>query len=138
MAELSRATDEAEAQGTCVRALVVINPGNPTSQQLNEATMTEIVRFCETRGMVLMADEVYQENMYVVGGLVFCCFWRGWLALLFRTVVSFLHRVSIHGHLLLYTSTTPFPSFPIKAENVFCLVALQYVARTVELIIWQR
>lgn len=42
------------------RALVVINPGNPTGQCLDVDTMRDIVRLCERERLVLMADEVYQ------------------------------------------------------------------------------
>ncbi|KAK4540909.1 hypothetical protein RGQ29_031810 [Quercus rubra] len=46
-------------------ALVVINPGNPTGQVLGEKNQREIVEFCRKEGLVLLADEVYQENVYV-------------------------------------------------------------------------
>ena len=62
--ELQRAVDEGRAAGKNVRALVVINPGNPTGQVLDEADMREVVRFCEREGIILLADEVYQENVY--------------------------------------------------------------------------
>jgi alanine transaminase len=45
--------------------LVVINPGNPTGQVLAEGNQREIVEFCKKEGLVLLADEVYQENVYV-------------------------------------------------------------------------
>eukprot|EP00941_MAST-03F_sp_MAST-3F-sp1_P003575 g3575.t1 len=64
VAELRRAVDEATAKGVTVRGLVVINPGNPTSQQLQLEAMKDVVRFCIEKGLVLMADEVYQENLY--------------------------------------------------------------------------
>ena len=62
--ELIRSTEEAVAKGISVRALVIINPGNPTSAQLNKEQMIAVVNFCEDRSIVLMADEVYQENLY--------------------------------------------------------------------------
>ena len=37
---------------------MVINPGNPTSQVLDEQNMKEIVRFCVREGICLLADEV--------------------------------------------------------------------------------
>jgi bifunctional pyridoxal-dependent enzyme with beta-cystathionase and maltose regulon repressor activities len=40
------------------RALVIINPGNPTGQCLPRETMVEILSFCAERGLLLMADEV--------------------------------------------------------------------------------
>ena len=64
MSELERVADEAAQRGVAARGLVVINPGNPTSQQLSRAAMEDVVRFCRDRGLVLLADEVYQENLY--------------------------------------------------------------------------
>jgi aspartate/methionine/tyrosine aminotransferase len=62
--ELQRALAEAKKAGTRVRALAVINPGNPTGQCLTEADMRGILKLCAQEGMVLLADEVYQENVY--------------------------------------------------------------------------
>jgi len=47
-----------------VRALVVINPGNPTGSCLSRENMIEIVKFCVEKKIVLLADEVYQDNIY--------------------------------------------------------------------------
>ena len=47
-----------------MRALVVINPGNPTGQCLSRANQEEIVRLCAQHGVLLIADEVYQDNVY--------------------------------------------------------------------------
>ncbi|KAI0566850.1 alanine transaminase [Gracilaria domingensis] len=63
--ELKKSLYEARKEGTDVRAIVVINPGNPTGQVLSEANMRDIVRFCGTEKLVIMADEVYQKNVYV-------------------------------------------------------------------------
>jgi hypothetical protein len=57
---LRRAADA----GAGARALVVINPGNPTGQSLPEEVVEGILRFAAAEGLVLMADEVYQENIY--------------------------------------------------------------------------
>mmetsp|Transcript_21091 Transcript_21091/g.59340 ORF Transcript_21091/g.59340 Transcript_21091/m.59340 type:complete len:499 (+) Transcript_21091:92-1588(+) len=51
-------------RGVTPRALVVINPGNPTGQVLARSDMEGLVEFCAKRNLVLMADEVYQENVY--------------------------------------------------------------------------
>ncbi|KAJ2756027.1 alanine transaminase, partial [Coemansia nantahalensis] len=64
VADLERALREARADGVDVRALVVINPGNPTGGCLEEANVEEVVRFCERERLVLLADEVYQTNIY--------------------------------------------------------------------------
>ncbi|KAJ2455247.1 alanine transaminase [Coemansia sp. RSA 2336] len=62
--DLKRALAEARSQGTDVRALAVINPGNPTGGCLLEDNIAEIVRFCEQEKLVILADEVYQTNIY--------------------------------------------------------------------------
>eukprot|EP00249_Psilotum_nudum_P015029 c25128_g1_i2 orf=531-2000(-) len=54
----------ARSAGINVRALVVINPGNPTGQVLSEENQRDVVQFCKDEGLVLLADEVYQENIY--------------------------------------------------------------------------
>lgn len=64
---LEESLAKATAAGTIVRGLVIINPGNPTGQVLNEAGMQEIVQFCVDHGICLMADEVYQENVWKKG-----------------------------------------------------------------------
>eukprot|EP01125_Pyxidicula_operculata_P010808 TRINITY_DN355_c1_g3_i2.p1 TRINITY_DN355_c1_g3~~TRINITY_DN355_c1_g3_i2.p1 ORF type:complete len:503 (-),score=100.60 TRINITY_DN355_c1_g3_i2:272-1780(-) len=63
--ELTRSVKEARASGIVPRALVVINPGNPTGSCLPRKNMEDIVRFCAKENILLMADEVYQENVYV-------------------------------------------------------------------------
>ncbi|GIL81466.1 hypothetical protein Vretimale_1026 [Volvox reticuliferus] len=55
----------ARASGSCVRAMVVINPGNPTGQCLSYQNMRDILSFCREEQLVLIADEVYQANIYV-------------------------------------------------------------------------
>ncbi|BEJ11659.1 hypothetical protein CspHIS471_0201190 [Cutaneotrichosporon sp. HIS471] len=47
-----------------LKALVVINPGNPTGSCLSEADMREIVQLCYDESLLLLADEVYQNNVY--------------------------------------------------------------------------
>ena len=45
--ELERSLNEARGQGINVRALAVINPGNPTGQCLDPSGISEIVKFAE-------------------------------------------------------------------------------------------
>ncbi len=47
-----------------MRALVVINPGNPTGGVLGRENQNDVVQFCEKNKLVLIADEVYQTNVY--------------------------------------------------------------------------
>ncbi|KEG06131.1 alanine aminotransferase [Trypanosoma grayi] len=68
VADLASAYDECVAQRKATpRVLVVINPGNPTGGVLERGVMEAVAKFCCDRGMVLMADEVYQENIYAEG-----------------------------------------------------------------------
>lgn len=61
---MQRSYDEAAKKGVDTRALVIINPGNPTGQCLTESNMREIVDFCHRNKVILLADEVYQTNIY--------------------------------------------------------------------------
>ena len=45
----------------------MINPGNPTGQVLSYDNIKEIIQFAKDEGLFLMADEVYQENVYREG-----------------------------------------------------------------------
>jgi len=62
--ELERAYEEAKKKGIHSRALVVINPNNPTGTTLTRENMQEILKFCHSHNLLLLADEVYQENIY--------------------------------------------------------------------------
>lgn len=64
VSELERALADARAKGTTVRAIAIINPGNPTGQCLTASNMRDIVRFCAHNGLIILADEVYQTNVY--------------------------------------------------------------------------
>ncbi|CAN7078009.1 unnamed protein product [Brassica oleracea var. botrytis] len=61
---LRQSVSQAHSQGISVRAMVIINPGNPTGQCLSEANLREILRFCYSEKLVLLGDEVYQQNIY--------------------------------------------------------------------------
>eukprot|EP00850_Spirogloea_muscicola_P000415 SM000002S05495 [mRNA] locus=s2:50034:52030:- [translate_table: standard] len=67
ISELDKQLEAAVSAGTAVRALVVINPGNPTGQVLAEENQRHVVEFCRDHDLVLLADEVYQENVYATG-----------------------------------------------------------------------
>ncbi len=63
-ADVDRAASEATAKGIEVRAIVIINPGNPTGSLLDRSTMESIVKVCEKHDLALLADEVYQSNLH--------------------------------------------------------------------------
>jgi alanine transaminase len=64
---LTAAVATARRAGQCVRALCVINPGNPTGQCLSRSNQEDVLRLCAAEGIVLLADEVYQDNVYAAG-----------------------------------------------------------------------
>jgi len=70
-AELERALEKARSEGTTVKGIVVINPGNPTGAILPEASVRDVLDFAEENGLVVIADEVYQENVYGAGFVSF-------------------------------------------------------------------
>ncbi|XP_075527938.1 alanine aminotransferase 1 [Dermacentor variabilis] len=64
--ELERSLNEAKK--VCnPRGLVVINPGNPTGSVLTEQNIKQVVEFAYKHKLFLMADEVYQHNIYAEG-----------------------------------------------------------------------
>jgi len=56
---------KAKAEGTNVKAICVINPGNPTGAVLDRANIAMIIEFAKAHGLSILADEVYQENIYL-------------------------------------------------------------------------
>lgn len=64
VAELERAHAEAVSSGVRPRGLVVINPGNPTGGCMPAETVRAVAQFAADKGLVLLADEVYQENVW--------------------------------------------------------------------------
>ncbi|KAJ1641069.1 pyridoxal phosphate-dependent transferase [Pavlovales sp. CCMP2436] len=63
-ATLQASVDAARVAGKNPRACVIINPGNPVGNVFTRETLESIVRFCLKERLVLLADEVYQENVY--------------------------------------------------------------------------
>lgn len=61
---MAKAVDEARSKQIDVRALVVINPGNPTGNCLSEENIRDVLRLAHEKRLVVLADEVYQVNIY--------------------------------------------------------------------------
>jgi alanine transaminase len=55
----------AVSEGTDVRAIVVINPGNPTGASLTPEDIASVIKFAAEKQLVVMADEVYQTNIFI-------------------------------------------------------------------------
>merc|ERR1719232_1430193 len=62
--ELESKLSKAKSQGLEVKALAMINPGNPSGNVMTHCDLQIIVEFCAANGIVLLADEVYQTNVY--------------------------------------------------------------------------
>ncbi|XP_060099130.1 alanine aminotransferase 2-like [Heteronotia binoei] len=64
--ELRRAVREARKH--ChPRALCIINPGNPTGQVQSRKCIEDVIHFAWEEQLFLLADEVYQDNIYAKG-----------------------------------------------------------------------
>jgi len=61
--ELRRSFKEGKEKSD-IRAIVVINPGNPTGSVLTEQNIVEILDFANENNLLVIADEVYQHNVY--------------------------------------------------------------------------
>lgn len=73
MEELERCLKETRDNGINVVSFVLINPGNPTGAVLSKEAVQDVVRFCSKHNLVLIADEVYQENVYDEGAEFYSC-----------------------------------------------------------------
>ena len=50
-----------------MKAICVINPGNPTGSVIDAENIGMILEFARAHGLAVLADEVYQENIYLRG-----------------------------------------------------------------------
>ncbi|NXG01397.1 ALAT2 aminotransferase, partial [Sakesphorus luctuosus] len=66
VAELRRAVTEGRRH-CCPRVLCIINPGNPTGQVQSRECIEDVIKFAYEENLFLMADEVYQDNVYAEG-----------------------------------------------------------------------
>ncbi len=64
---LDRAHAKATADGVRVRGIVVINPGNPTGAFLDAANVEMVLAFAREKGLSVLADEVYQDDVWLPG-----------------------------------------------------------------------
>jgi aspartate/methionine/tyrosine aminotransferase len=58
---------EARRYGVRVKAICVLNPGNPTGSVLDRENIAMLIRFARSHNLAILADEVYQENIYLRG-----------------------------------------------------------------------
>lgn len=62
--EIKHLIEESRSNGIVIKALVVINPGNPTGAILSYEDVKSLIDISADYGIVLIADEVYQENVF--------------------------------------------------------------------------
>jgi len=65
--ELEQKYEKAKKDGLDVKALAMINPGNPSGNVMTHCDIQTVAEFCAEHGIVMMADEVYQANVYAPG-----------------------------------------------------------------------
>ena len=63
-AALTESYNKAKSEGINPVAITVINPGNPTGAVLSEDNIKMILNFARSHNLSVLADEVYQENVY--------------------------------------------------------------------------
>ncbi|KAF2205383.1 PLP-dependent transferase [Delitschia confertaspora ATCC 74209] len=56
--------EKAIEEGTDVKAIVIINPGNPTGASLPAEDIKSVLQFAAEKSLVVIADEVYQTNVF--------------------------------------------------------------------------
>ncbi|EMC99750.1 hypothetical protein BAUCODRAFT_63743 [Baudoinia panamericana UAMH 10762] len=61
---IRQALHQAQDEGIDVRAIVVINPGNPTGASLKPEDITSVLELAAEEKLVCIADEVYQTNVF--------------------------------------------------------------------------
>ncbi len=61
---MREALKEAQSKGIDVRAVVVINPGNPTGGSLKPEDINSVLELAAEEKLVMIADEVYQTNVF--------------------------------------------------------------------------
>ena len=58
--EMQRTFEQGIADGAAPRAIVVINPGNPTGNVLSKQNLEDVIKFAHRNKLFIFADEVYQ------------------------------------------------------------------------------
>lgn len=89
IAELQRSIQAARKHCN-PRVLCIINPGNPTGQVQSRECIEDVIRFAAKEHLFLMADEVYQDNVYAEG-----CAFHSFKKVLFEMGPEFSNTVEL-------------------------------------------
>ena len=65
LSTIRQSLEKARSEGTDVRAIAVINPGNPTGSSLSAEDVQSLIKFAAEEKLVIIADEVYQTNVFI-------------------------------------------------------------------------
>src|SRR5258706_10265359 len=90
--EVERAIQKALSENIETKALVIINPGNPTGGVLTLDEQKALVKLCGKYNIVLIADEVYQANIHTRDTHTFTSFKK-----VVRMLDSHVPLVSFHS-----------------------------------------
>merc|ERR1712168_410330 len=66
VAELERSYNASKDKSD-IKAIVIIDPGNPTGQVLSRDNIEAVIKFAAEKKLFVFADEVYQHNIYADG-----------------------------------------------------------------------
>ncbi|KAI1412752.1 acc synthase [Hypoxylon sp. FL1857] len=58
--------EAAKARGISIKALIICNPHNPLGQCYPRETLVELMRFCGSKGIHLISDEIYALSLYSI------------------------------------------------------------------------
>lgn len=58
---LEEAYQAAITAGANPRIILINSPSNPTGRAYSPSTVSEIVEFCSSRGIILISDEIYSD-----------------------------------------------------------------------------
>lgn len=109
--ELERAYSAAEAKP---KAICIINPGNPTGQVLSKENIRKILQFAYDRKLFVLADEVYQDNIYAEG----CAFHSFRKVMMEQEFANELELASFHSTSKGYMGECGFRSGYMEINNL--------------------
>jgi len=116
--ELERAYTNATAKPA---AICIINPGNPTGQVLSKENIRKILQFAYDRQLFVLADEVYQDNIYAEG----CAFHSFRSVLMESDFKNELELASFHSTSKGYMGECGFRSGYMEVNNLDADVKVQ-------------
>lgn len=67
VSKIQAGIDRAKKENKRIKALCVINPGNPTGNVMDRAEIEAVLKLASEHGIPVFADEVYQDNVYADG-----------------------------------------------------------------------